>query len=70
MRKLTPCDTDAFMATQEPAPIDTGALRDCVPSNSVSPPGDAERVMVCDCVGYDDPLSDCVGEPLGDAVGR
>ena len=69
-RKVTPYNTEEFMATQAPAPVITGATRDCVPSNMVSPPADAERVIVCDCVGSDDPLSDCVGEPLEDAEGR
>ena len=54
--KLTPYATLLFMAKQSEAPVKTDALRDCVPSNSVRPPEDDERVIVGDGVDTTDKL--------------
>jgi hypothetical protein len=60
--KLTPKVTLLFMARQSEEPVNTEALRDCVPSNTVRPPEEDERVIVGDGVDAPEELWVCDGD--------
>lgn len=60
--KLTPKVTLLFIARQSEAPVNTEAPRDCVPSNTVRPPEEDERVIVGDGVDAPEELWVCDGD--------